>query len=115
MKMHLDPDNPKTGRTDWRRVDALTEADVEAAARSDPDSLPVTEEELGGMAPLPDVKSIRSKLGLSQEEFAKTFHLPVASVRDWEQGRFRPGQSSRTLLRIIAMMPEEVKAVLERH
>ena len=112
MKMHLDPDNPKTGRTDWKRVDALTDADAEAAARSDPDSLPVTDEELGGMAPLPDVKSIRSKLGLTQEEFARSFHLSVASVRDWEQGRFRPGQSSRTLLRIIAMMPEEVKAVL---
>ena len=66
MKMHLDPDNPKTGRTDWRRVDALTEADVEAAARSDPDSLPVTEEELGVWRLFPTLSPFVASLTLSR-------------------------------------------------
>lgn len=34
------------GRTDWARVDGLSEAEVEAAARSDADNPPWTEEEL---------------------------------------------------------------------
>lgn len=34
------------GRTDWARVDGMSEAEVEAAALSDADSPPWTEEEL---------------------------------------------------------------------
>ena len=32
----------RKGKTDWQRVDALTEANIDKAARSDPDAQPTT-------------------------------------------------------------------------
>ncbi len=34
-----------------------------------------------------DVKSLRKKTGLSQSDFCKCYDIPVATLRDWEQGR----------------------------
>jgi putative transcriptional regulator len=59
-----------------------------------------------------DVKAIRSGLKLSQTEFARRFGFPVATVREWEQGRRRPEQAARTLLLVIASKPEIVDEVL---
>lgn len=59
-----------------------------------------------------DVKAIRAKLGLSQVAFAGRFGLPVGNIRDWEQGRSRPDQSSRVLLRVIERSPEAVSEAL---
>ena len=36
------------------------------------------------------VRSVRMKTGLSQQAFADRIHTPVATLRDWEQGRFAP-------------------------
>jgi hypothetical protein len=41
-----DPANPPVGETDWERVRKMTESEIDAAARSDPDALPLTEAEL---------------------------------------------------------------------
>ena len=49
-----------------------------------------------------------SKVRLSRQEFAKTFHLSLAALRDWEQRRVRPDQAARTLLRVIERNPEAV-------
>ena len=38
----------------------------------------------------PQVKGIRRALNLSQEEFAARFHIPLGTVRDWEQSRKAP-------------------------
>jgi putative transcriptional regulator len=114
MRMRLDPKNPKKGRTDWARVDAQSDADVEKAARADPDSRPLTDDCLKRMGRVPEVKRIRQQLSMTQKEFAKTFQLSVATLRDWEQGRYPPDQSARTLLKIIAALPGEVEAVLSR-
>src|SRR5262245_48913074 len=37
---------PLTSQTDWARLGAMTDAEIEAAALSDPDAQPLTEEEL---------------------------------------------------------------------
>lgn len=59
-----------------------------------------------------DVKAIRERTGLSQEDFALRFGLDVATVRNWEQGRSSPDTASRILLAVIARNPEAVQAVL---
>jgi putative transcriptional regulator len=59
-----------------------------------------------------DVKAIRTGLKLSQAAFARRFGFPVATVREWEQGRRRPEQAARTLLLVIASKPEIVEEVL---
>jgi len=60
----------------------------------------------------PQVKVIRRALGLSQEEFAGRFHIPLGTLRDWEQGRCQPDQPARAYLAVIAHDPEGVKRAL---
>lgn len=36
---------PLKGKTDWKRLDAMTDAQIEAAAKADPDAQPFTDEE----------------------------------------------------------------------
>jgi putative transcriptional regulator len=51
-------------------------------------------------------------LGMTQEEFAQAYEIPVGTLRDWEQGRREPDHASKTLLKLIERMPGEVRAVL---
>jgi putative transcriptional regulator len=59
-----------------------------------------------------DVKKIRSRLGLSQEAFAKTYGFALSAVRDWEQGRRHPERSARILLKIVQKEPDAVTRAL---
>ena len=52
-----------------------------------------------------DVKSIREKLALSQEQFALRFNLDLDTVRNWEQGRNVPDRASSSYMRVIAVRP----------
>ena len=85
------------GKTDWKRVDSMTEEEVYQNALNDPDAPPLSQRK--DLQPTVNVKLIRAKLGMTQQEFAKTFHLSLAALRDWEQRRVRPDQAARTLLR----------------
>jgi putative transcriptional regulator len=60
----------------------------------------------------PQVKLIRRALGLTQEEFAGRFHIPLGTLRDWEQGAMVPDQSARAYLTVIARDPEAVRKAL---
>jgi len=42
------------------------------------------------MPVIPRVKIIRRALHLTQEEFAERYHIPLGTLRDWEQGRAEP-------------------------
>jgi putative transcriptional regulator len=60
----------------------------------------------------PDVKAIREKSNKSQAQFAKAYHLPVGTLRDWEQGRRQPDAPARALLTLIGRDPETVERIL---
>lgn len=62
--------------------------------------------------PLLDVAAVRERLGMTQEEFAATFGVSVATLRNWEQGRRLPRGPARVLLQVIAQEPAAVKRVL---
>jgi putative transcriptional regulator len=102
------------GKTDWARLRAMTEAEARVAALADRDNQPLTPAELARLEPIPDIRAIREGLGLSQRDFATRFHLSLATVRDWEQGRYQPDQAARTLLRLIAREPALVERTLRR-
>ncbi|HEX5321431.1 MAG TPA: helix-turn-helix domain-containing protein [Stellaceae bacterium] len=104
----------KTGNHDWQRFDALSEDEVHAAALADPDARPLTEEDFARMKRVPRIKSLRRALGLTQEEFAERYRIPVGTLRDWEQGRTEPDQPARAYLLAIAGDPEGVRRALER-
>jgi putative transcriptional regulator len=52
------------------------------------------------------VRSTRAKLGLSQVEFADRIGTPVATLRDWEQGRFTPPGAVLCLMRLLVAHPK---------
>ena len=65
----------------------MTEEELEANALSDPDNPPISDEELARFRRVPNLRSIRDGLQLTQEEFADQFQLPVGTIRDWDKAR----------------------------
>ena len=61
-----------------------------------------------------DVRKVRTKMRLSQAQFATKFGFPPATLRNWEQGRSRPDAPARVLLAVIAKHPEAVEDVLRK-
>jgi putative transcriptional regulator len=99
-------------RLDWREFDALTDAQILAAARSDPDAKPLTDADLKRMKRAPQAKVIRQAQKMSQEQFAETYGIPIGTLRDWEQGRAEPDQAARAYLKVIACNPRAVREAL---
>jgi putative transcriptional regulator len=99
-------------KTDWARFDAMTDEQRHQAALNDQDARPLTEDDLRRMKRTPRAKIIRRALGLSQEDFAARFRIPLGTLRDWEQGRVEPDQSARAYLTVIARAPDVVSTAL---
>ena len=59
-----------------------------------------------------DVKAIRGRLGLTQQEFADRFSFDIETLRHWEQGRLVPVGSARAFLTVIGREPEAVQRAL---
>lgn len=85
---------------------------IERAARADRDAQLLTDTDLKNMRRTPQAKVIRRALELTQEEFASRFHIPVGTLRDWEQGRAEPDQPAKAYLILIARDPEHVDRTL---
>ncbi|ACK66450.1 hypothetical protein PCC8801_2439 [Rippkaea orientalis PCC 8801] len=45
-RVKLDPKNPTQGKTNWVKVKAMTEEEIEQAAKNDSDCLPLSQKEL---------------------------------------------------------------------
>ena len=60
---------PKDSQTDWNRLDNMSDEETHQNALSDPDAQPLSKD----AKPFVNVKLIRAKLSMTQEEFAKTF------------------------------------------
>jgi putative transcriptional regulator len=103
----------KSPKLDWSRFDAMTDAQRHRAAVSDPDAQPLTPEDFKRMKRTPQVRVIRRALGLSQEDFAARYHIPLGTLRDWEQGRVEPDQAARAYLKVIAREPDTVREALK--
>ena len=91
----------------------MTEEEIHAAALSDPEALPMTEAELRNARRVPRVKTMRRALHLTQEEFAARYHIPLGTLRDWEQGRSEPDQTAKAYLKVIAANPEAIYQALQ--
>jgi putative transcriptional regulator len=91
----------------------MTRRAIEQSALADPDALPLTGSDLKRLRRTPQAKIIRRALGVTQEEFAARYHIPLGTLRDWEQGRAEPDQPTRAYLTVIAHSPEKVQQALE--
>ena len=60
-------------------IESLTEACEHAEGKPNRVRVHVVE--------VPDVRAIRRQLGMSQQEFARVYRIPLATLKNWEQGR----------------------------
>lgn len=98
-------------RIDIDRVNAATEAEIARWKREDG----IDDSKLGPPSYVrvgPDVRALRDRLGLSQEAFAKRFHLSLRTLQELEQERRVPDGPARVLLQVIERDPEAVDRAL---
>ena len=106
-------ESPSEGQTDWEYLAAMTGEEARRNALADPDNPPLTPEQLARMRRTPNPKQLRRQLNLTQEEFARQFHIGLYTLRDWEQGARRPDSVARTYLRVIEAIPDAVRQALD--
>jgi putative transcriptional regulator len=97
------------GATDWQAIDAQTDEDIARNVAADPDAAPILTD---GETAAAMARTVRRRLGLSQAEFAARFHVPVGTLRDWEQNRRQPDAPALAYLRVIAREPDMVARAL---
>ncbi len=99
-------------KTDWARIDAMTDEDIARQIAEDPDVAPDMSEALarGEFVRLHvfDVYGLRTRMGLAHALFAERFGLDAAEVRRWEAMGGVPDETIRTYLRVIEHEPEAV-------
>ena len=59
-----------------------------------------------------DVKAIRGRLKMTQQQFAARFGFNIHTLRHWEQGRRRPEGPTRAYLLVIDREPEAIPKAL---
>lgn len=112
-KFTLDPNSlPTLTEDEARALEALTDAEITAAAATDADIPPLAEAELDRVAVARRVQRVRAALDLTQEAFAARYGIPVATLRQWELGRRTPDRTTLSYLRVLAAMPDEVAKAL---
>jgi putative transcriptional regulator len=105
-------ENDKDKERRLRELREMTDEEIVARALADPDAQPASEDWLASARRVPRAKTIRRALGMTQEEFAERYLIPLGTLRDWEQGRTEPDQAARAYLRVIAKEPETVSRAL---
>ncbi|MEX0694580.1 MAG: helix-turn-helix domain-containing protein [Rhodospirillales bacterium] len=68
--------------------------------------LPLTSEEFARAMTARLARKARKAARLTQEAFSRTYGIPVATLRDWEQGRRAPDAAAASYLRAITNNPK---------
>ena len=55
---------------------------------------------------VPDVRAVRERVHLSQQDFATRIQVSIKTLQNWEQGRRHPTGPAAALLKIVASNPE---------
>ena len=115
VKLERDGRMMRKTETGWEEVirGPLPPADPDFEPAYDPENPPLTDEQLARMRRISPAKQLRFKLGLSQQEFATRYQIPVGTLRDWEQRRSEPDAPARAYLKVIAADPDGVAEKLE--
>ena len=105
------------GKTNWKKLVALSETDIDNNAKTDKDSYVPTDRELRNFQRVNpvehiNVKTIRKSLGLSQQTFSLYFGFSVRTIQEWEQGRRKPAGAIRNFLKVISHNPDAVQDAL---
>jgi putative transcriptional regulator len=55
-----------------------------------------------------NVKALRERLGLTQNEFSGMIGVSIKTLQNWEQGRREPEGPAKALLRVVEREPQAV-------
>jgi putative transcriptional regulator len=109
MKKHpIAKQRKSQGWIDRAKLLAMTDAEISASDRD----AGIEQNALGPLrvvVPGPDVRAIRARFDLSQEEFAERFGLGLRTLQEWEQKRRVPDSPARLLLRVIELDPDAIE------
>ncbi len=103
---------PLPDRTDWARVDAMTDDEKEAAALSDPDAPPLSEAALARALLGPHPRLVRLRLKLSRDEFCARYQIPEGDLVAWETRKQEPGPMVRAYTKLVLKDPHGVAHTL---
>ena len=90
----------------------MSEEECHRAALSDPDALPASKAQLARARRAPTCARCAGSSSCRRVELAARFHLPLGTIRDWEQGAHRPDKAAQVLVTVIAREPEAVARVV---
>ncbi len=105
---------PALGKKWGTPLPEMSDSQVLAAAKSDPDAQPLNTAQLRKLNRVPAVKRLRWRLGLTQPEFADRFEIPIRTLQEWEQGRSEPDTATRAYLKVIDADPNRVGRTLKK-
>ena len=97
---------------DRRRLEALTDEEIIAAALKDPDNPPLTDEQLAQFRRPALVKRIRHRLHMGRETFAAAYGIPLETLKAWERHEVEPTEVEIAYLRLIEREPEMAKTAV---
>lgn len=86
-------------------IESLNQAIVHAKGQSKAAQVHVVQ--------VPDVRSLRERLNMSQQTFSATYRIPLATLKGWEQGRRQPDATAAAYLNVIEKLPVEAQAALK--
>ena len=111
VKMAVTPDmhQDMIRSVDWDQGSRMTDEAIAEDIAGDPDAMPFTDAD--GVALR--IQMIRKGLSLSQAQFATQFHIPLATLKDWEQGRRQPKAAAWAYLQVIEGEPAAVRRALK--
>ena len=113
VRRTLDLKNPpKLSAATKARLDAMTDEQITAAAESDLDNPPLTDEEIARLRAKRIVRHARERAGMSQAKFAEAFAVSLGRIRDLEQGRNVPDPVLVSFLALVADDPERARRVV---
>jgi putative transcriptional regulator len=99
------------GRADRAKLEAASEQDTRRHMIEDGLD---ADNPLAGFTPRSKVAEVRQKIDMSQDAFARALHVPVKTIRNWEQGRSKPDPAARALLAIVEDDPVRAFQAIER-
>ena len=108
-RMTLDQIKAARPKVDRARIETTSENDIARQMREDGEDPNAA---MGTfIEDLPPAR-IRERMGMTQVEFAATLRIPVATLRNWEQGRVGIDPAARALFRILSRDPKHALKAL---
>jgi putative transcriptional regulator len=108
-RMTLDQIKASKPSVDRAKIAATSEEDIARHMREDGEDPAASP---GAFIEDVPPAQIRERIGMTQVEFAETLRIPVATLRNWEQGRVRIDPAARALFRILSRDPKHALKAL---